>query len=324
MYRSLFKTIAYLTLVLITSCNPYRYIDIDVLEPAETDSLLQFKKLIISSENVFFDTLNRSNSNYYSLFLSNFKYELKKKLFETPLFNTSEIIDSDDYNIKKIIENLDSVQKKYITVCTIKTVKLSDSVQYILGYDSWYMKYKIKYHLKLQFCNLSTPKLYTNKFIDDISYWVSPEISNEIWNIAVSCENKPSKDMAYKYCGVDAADVAVYKITPYWLIAERVLFYNKNKQMESAYNAYCNNQLNNAIQDWKIAFYNKNRKITAQAAHNLAVCYEIKDSIGLAINWINLSTKYKKYEKSISYKKILTKRFYDTYKLNNQFLNKEE
>jgi hypothetical protein len=324
MYRSLYKTIAYIIFAFITSCNPYRYIDIEVLEPAETDSLLQFKKLILSSENVPFDSLNQLKSNYYSVFQSNFKYELKKKLLETPLFNTSEIIDSDDHNIKKINENLDSLQKKYTTVCTINSVKLSDTVKYVMRYDYWYMKYKLKYHINLQFHNLSTPKLYTNKLIDSISYWVSPEISYDIWDILVLGENKPRKDMAYKYCGIDAADVAVHKIAPYWMTVERVLFYNKNKQMTSAFNAYCNNQLNNAIQDWKIAFNNKNRKIAAQAAHNLAVCYEIKDSIGLANYWINLSTKYKKYEKSIAYKKILTKRFNDAYKLNNQFLNKEE
>jgi hypothetical protein len=129
--------------------------------------------------------------------------------------------------------------------------------------------------------------------------------------------------MAYIDIGKYAAVKYVNKITPCWITEERMLFYNKNKTMVKAYKAYCNDQIDIAINEWKVAFNSENRKIAARAAHNIAVCYEIMDSIDLANQWINLSLQQKKEEKSVLYKKILTKRFNDMHLLDKQLSDVE-
>jgi hypothetical protein len=144
----LFKTISVITILTITSCKPYRYVDIQVLKPAETDTLLKVNKLfIVNSEGLKIDSSNKVDPFYYIQFLYNFKKELKKKLIETPLFSNTEIINTSNQILMSSLWNLDKDQRNKTIVCTIQSVILNDSVQNILGNDTWYMKYRIIYLL---------------------------------------------------------------------------------------------------------------------------------------------------------------------------------
>ena len=82
-----------------------------------------------------------------------------------------------------------------------------------------------------------------------------------------------------------AGSVPIKKMLPYWESGNRFLFTGGNVNMRDAAIYVKKENWDKAIELWKQTYNGKKKKRKMQAAHNLAVAYEMKDSIETAVNW---------------------------------------
>ncbi len=80
--------------------------------------------------------------------------------------------------------------------------------------------------------------------------------------------------------------IPIKKLVPNWKTASRYLYTGGSVDMRDAAIYAREEQWNKAIELWKQCYQNKKAKVRMQAAHNLALGYEMQDSIQVAIQWI--------------------------------------
>lgn len=82
-----------------------------------------------------------------------------------------------------------------------------------------------------------------------------------------------------------AGTVPVRRLLPYWKTADRYLFTNGSVNMRDAAIYVKEKNWEEAIKLWKQVYQHKKGKQKMYAAYNLALGYELQDSIGPALEW---------------------------------------
>ena len=82
-----------------------------------------------------------------------------------------------------------------------------------------------------------------------------------------------------------AGSIPVKKLLPYWKTANRYLFCGGSVNMRDAAVYAGDKKWGTAIELWKQTYATKKGKKKMQAAYNLAVGYEMQDSIATALDW---------------------------------------
>ena len=82
-----------------------------------------------------------------------------------------------------------------------------------------------------------------------------------------------------------AGSIPVKKLLPYWKTANRYLFCGGSVIMRDAAVYAGDKKWGTAIELWKQTYATKKGKKKMQAAYNLAVGYEMQDSIATALDW---------------------------------------
>jgi hypothetical protein len=151
--------------------------------------------------------------------------------------------------------------------------------------------------------------------VSDTVTWDSPFYLYNNINLDSIEVDKPEM---YRELSGYVAELLAHKIAPYWIKEERLLYYRPNKDMRKAYDYYAEDQIPNAIQQWQTVYNNGTQTLASLAAYNIAVSYEVIDSLSLANEWINKSVALKPNPDSKLYQSILAQRLSDSYILNSQ------
>ena len=109
----------------------------------------------------------------------------------------------------------------------------------------------------------------------------NPEMSDR-YNPFAYIENE--EDLI-KQASEFAGSIPVKKLLPYWKTANRYLFCGGSVNMRDAAVYARDKQWNTAIGLWKQTYATQKGKKKMQAAYNLAVGYEMQDSIAAALDW---------------------------------------
>jgi hypothetical protein len=88
--------------------------------------------------------------------------------------------------------------------------------------------------------------------------------------------------------------------------------------MRKAYDYFVEDKITDAIQQWQIVYDNGTKSLASMAAHNIALSYEVLDSLSLANEWINKSVALKPNPDSKLYQSVLAQRLSDSFILNSQ------
>lgn len=88
-----------------------------------------------------------------------------------------------------------------------------------------------------------------------------------------------------------AGSIPVKQLLPSWKTAHRYLFAGGSAPMRDALIYIRENNWPEAIQQWQLCYEQKKGKKKMQAAHNIAIGYEMQDSIPEALEWARKAQK---------------------------------
>jgi hypothetical protein len=305
----------FLCIFLLFSCSSIRYIDIQVLKPAEiaypypVDKfyIIYPKKAIVAS-NIEID------APFYVQFMESFTNSLQQTLKESPLFENSEI---------SLIKNIDSLksevwnrtnEKMLTNICTMESIHLKDSVYKISNPDNWFIRLEMRYSINLIIKNLNFKDSIKSYLLTDTIKWDSQSFSYYLDTSTVII----NKQAISKELPEHVAQLLAYKIAPFWETQERKLFYSGNSIMRKGYHAFTENNNQDALKYWKYAYNNGVKKLAAQACYNIALCYETTDSLTEAKSWIDKAIELKQDSAFKEYKVLLEKRIDENKQINKQ------
>jgi hypothetical protein len=254
--------------------------------------------------------------------MDNLKKEIVNALNKSSIYSYAEAISVDNTILKEELNRMAPELKNETAICNIQSIYINDTIINILKPSFWWMKYRVVSHFGIFFIKLSKPQDIINISFTDTVYWDGPEISYEYRNPMIFKSNAkeyvPRMNEAYKEISQNAAEKFVNKITPCWKTEERILYFPHNKQMKKAYNSFCLNDLHNAIQEWQNVYTSNNGKLKYKAALNIALSYEVLDSLVLANEWIKKSAALKSDSIVSRYNRILNDRLKQKDLLNKQ------
>jgi hypothetical protein len=306
---------AFILLIAFLSCTSVRYIDIQILKPAEINYPNKIDKLYILDVNkVAYNSESKTDLKNYKLAIIAFNKTLDAKLRESPLFENTDIIYT---NYPKMLEDYKQTEfykRKNTNVCAINRINLVEKTKIMDEGYYFVSRYSIIYALDVKFYNMFNPpdSGKMGYLIADTVFWESTSDKSE--NIDAQFD----KDEAFSFIGKDAAKIFCNKIAPFWETEERTVYYNSNRYMKNAYTCFENNDLNKAISIWEKVYPLATKKMAAITANNLALSYELLDSLDMARSWAQKSFEMNRSPETNQYVEILQKRIKEKNILNNQ------
>ncbi len=314
MKASSFSIILTLFLIL-ASCNSFRYIDVQVLNPAEVKLPQNIEKVFVVSNKLNIETTNITDT-LYLLFLNNFYDKLNKTLPQSPLFTNCKFYICNPDSFRKIFVESSFTKRKRYGIFSIDSLALKDSLHYIdseNNYNPPYIKLELKFSIVGRFWKFNSPENFISIRQKDTLFW-------EFSDLYEFQNQMPNNLIAYSEGGKSIGEIFAQKMAPYWTTQERILFHNPNRYMRKAYQAYVKDNLTIAIEHWE-RVYNLGTKILASmAAHNVAVCYEMLDDLDLCEEWLGKSIGTRPNYISQNYLLEIEKRRSNVIMLNKQML----
>jgi tetratricopeptide (TPR) repeat protein len=293
----------FILLLGISSCVPYKTIDIQYLNKPEIQIPSDFNKPLILVN--FNKNKSKSKKEQFEYALDSIasveaSLSLKENLQNSPWFEDIEI------PISSIQRNDSSRYIKPLTWKALNAFSAKDSTDLIISLD--YMKVTLKSdsysirkdgdyyyygYLKMPiYCywrvyNLTKKQIPSGYFYQDTLLWDASD-----WIPVKIGEQLPGNFGASAYAGGDAGEKYAKMITPYWNDDKRVFFHTGSKEMEKAAIFVSKGEWIDAASEWQRVFALKRNKLSAKVAFNLALANEMLGKFDLALEWIRKAKKY--------------------------------
>lgn len=294
-------------LLIITSCTSPRYLDVQILNPAEVKLPQRIEKIFIVRNNLTYK-INRISDSLYIIFLDNFYDKLRKTLPQSPLFTDCKFyVCNPDSFIKAFKESPYEVRKKY-SLFRVDSLALADSL-HVADSENPFIKLELKFSIVGRFSKFSSLDNFVSIRQKDTLFWEyidSFEFKDDI--------------SVYGQGGSAIGEIFAQKMAPYWTTEERIFFHNYNKFMKKAYKAYLKNDISGAIAHWKRVYEVGTKHLASFASHNIAVCYEMLDDLDLCEEWLGKSIEARPNSITQNYLEEIKKRRGNVIKLNKQML----
>ncbi len=292
----------YLSLLGLTSCIPYKEIDIQYLNKPELNIPSDFNKpliLVNLYKNKRVDKKERFAYAIDSVASEEAALSLKENLNNSPWFDGLNTpirqyyrIDSSKY-IKPLswstVKNIASKDSADLVISLeyIKVLENTDSYKtqnsdYIFYYGylnavvySYWRVYDIARN------QIANAYLYRDTLMWDAKDWVPVSVGTQI----------PGYFSASAYAGNECGEKYAKKIAPIWNNDKRILFHSGSKELEiGATHAIKGNWID-AASEWQKVFPLNKRKQSAKAAFNLALASEMLGKFDIALEWLRKAKK---------------------------------
>lgn len=314
--KTFFPILVFISLI-ISSCNPYRYIDIQVVNSSQVKLPKGvFTLLVVDPNKTGFIRKDSASSLYSKLAISCFNQEFKNKLHQSPIFQDTNIkmvdapsfiFSSDSMRKENYMDSLRSIYSKEKE--NILMVRYGFKIIFSKGQiNTWYKYEYTDFNFKFQFVlsNLITKEVcdfYQTSLFDN---WINESKIDSSSKVVT----RAFKSVAESYA---------HRVAPYWSTEERQLLFSQNKLMRKAYASFCKNDLDKALETWKHLYEIGTRKLSARAAINIALVYEIKDDLDACESWLIKSNLKKLNPFTRTYLDMIRKRKLDRITIDNQF-----
>jgi len=287
----------FIPFVLITSCISYRFIDIQVLNPAQAKLPPGITLHILEPEKTN-NILNDSALviNLHKQAIHNFDSTFKQYFEKSPMFEKSKAVIQTKKEFQQEMKNKSIEDQKKDILLDIKLFEIVEKnlginkkINFIDNFneaDDLMFVRKFIYRINIQLINMGTDQVYDSYlFSDTLTY-------SSIYNFKEFAGN----DFIFQVVseiGKLAADQYADKTAPVWVTEERMLYYNGNKYMRSGYKEFVLDDYEGAVGSWKHLVAVGTPSLASSAAHNIALVYEMKDDIDSCETWLNSSLKIK-------------------------------
>ena len=301
--------------LLLWSCFPHRYIDIQVLKPAQLSWTHSIDTLfLLEAMKINQNERSEVNKLLYLKFLYSFNQSLDKNLKESPLLANS-VVKSVPYNyLYENYRNSSMEERKHLLLCAVNTINIKDTT-YKHEAGEFYNQVTCQaiYHVKVTISDFINRK--SELTIEDTVFWDSEPI---FYAYDIDAFAHDTSEV-YVELGDLAGEKVAKKIAPYWVTDERVIFHASNKYMRRGYNCFAENDALQAIQYWQKIYDSGTRRLAAMASYNIALSYETLDSLNLSKEWVEKSIKLKKELVKMRYLRLINDRIEEKNKLDKQF-----
>jgi hypothetical protein len=284
-----------LIVLLVASCSGYRYIDIQVLNPAAlTIPMKDSIMMIVVPDKISADSIKES-LRYHLEKLVNREVTstLVTSLKQSPTFDISFIATQDSDYLDSITKKFDNKNKELLML----------RIKYLLFIENYGVEQTLDLSYKFQF---SLSNLKTKEVID----WFP--ITNSF-----SC-SEYYIDENVSGASNEVAETYAHRIVPYWSTEERMMYYSGNRLMREGYNNFCMNNLDSALTVWHRLYEVGTKRLGSMAAYNMALIYEMQDNLDYCEQWLVKSNEAQVRLITIKYLDIIKKR-----KLERMLLEKQ-
>ncbi|HEX2935059.1 MAG TPA: DUF6340 family protein [Bacteroidales bacterium] len=311
-------------ILMITSCSQIKYVDIQVLTPAEITSDTPIEQLTILhavySAKGFIVGVDTSKIN---LFFNTLCDSIQSKLKASPaLYDANINVATFSEYKKQFTKTSFSSRKNYYTI-KLDSISLADSIFTDYGFffdeDGVFNKQKLGVHqiiyvMRFLFRNVAFDQMTNSILLKDTIRWEYPisEISTNLDPV------RKAKTNHYKeFANIIAMDLSE-KLVPGWNMAERQIYFVPNQLMRKAYKHFVANDLDAAISQWNTVYNKGTRPLASKAAFNIALSYEIKDDLPASKDWLDKAIILKKDSLFIKYQQVVEKRIEERSKIDKQ------
>jgi hypothetical protein len=128
----------------------------------------------------------------------------------------------------------------------------------------------------------------------------------------------PSIEEAKPLAAREIGKLYAQKLAPYWRQVKRFFFVPSGKELTQAADFAENFEWDKAMQIWEKYTGNKNKKVAAQTAFNMALGCEMNGHYELAIEWLGYAEKIFPLEEITRYRAILQRRINESNRLQKE------
>ncbi len=286
----------------ITSCIPYKELNIQVLNKPELKIPNDFKKPLILV-NLYpkygIDKRSRMEWDLDSVAATEAAYSLSEMLANSPWFNgfstpvgyysrrdTSKVIKQLGWNTLRSITANDSTD----LIISLEYMKVDPEVN---AYPTWegemkyyvgYLEYPVYCYWRIYDLNrkqVPSGYLYRDTLIWDAKDWVEIRVGDQL----------PGYFSAAAYAGHDVATKYASMIAPVWSDDLRKIFHSGSREMQTAYGFARNGEWIDAAAQWQRIIAARKGKLAAKAAFNLALANEMLGNFDIALEWLRQAKK---------------------------------
>ena len=293
----------YLFALGLTSCIPYKEIDIQYLNKPEISIPSNFNKsliLINLYENRKVDKKERFEYAIDSVAAEEAVVSLQENLSNSPWF------DGDDIPIRKYYRTDSSKYIKPLPWSTVNYIASKDTVDLVISleyikvlekFDSYKTRnsdyeYYYGYINAPVYCywrvydiakkQIANGYLYRDTLMWEANDWVPVSAGTQI----------PGFFSVAAYAGNECGEKYAKKIAPVWNNDKRILYHLGSKELENgAIYAIKGNWLD-AAKEWQKVFTLNKPKVSAKAAFNLALASEMLGKFDIALEWLRKAKEY--------------------------------
>lgn len=178
--------------------------------------------------------------------------------------------------VNRLVDNLDV---DFLIALENVQIHTTRKIKYMRDWGVYYGTVDAKVYptVSVYLPNRGTPMVTVNS--KDSIFW------EEAGNGPFVQSHLISEEDVIKQASEFAGTIPVKKLLPYWKTASRYLFCGGSVNMRDAAVYVREKQWETAIDLWKQTYATKKGKKKMQAAYNLAVGYEMLDSITTAVGW---------------------------------------
>lgn len=289
--------IIYVSILGLSSCIPYKEIDIQYLNKPELNIPTNFSKpliLINLYENKKIDRKDRFEYAIDSLAAEEAALSLKENLNNSPWFEGLAL------PIRKYYRNDNSKYIKPLSWETIKNIANRDSADLVIsleyiklfekaesystqvdGIDYYDGSLNVPIYCYWRVYDVEKNQIPNGFLYRDTLVWDSKDF------VPVTVGNQlPGYFSASAYAGNECGEKYANKIAPVWQNDKRILYHIGSKEMENAAILAIKGQWVEAAAEWQKVFAINKRKLSAKASYNLALANEMLGKFDVALEWL--------------------------------------
>lgn len=303
-------------ILFFTSCSQIKYIDIQVLKPADFTPDPPIQRLVIlKSARLVERGITQIDTGFNQLFFNALYDSIESKLNAPTALYHGQLSSYTFTQYKKKFAEISFAERRVSYIVDLEKITLKDSVytdiDVFLGQNDQLISQKVgihqvKYAISFSVRNMALEHVNKTISLSDTLEWVSS--STVIKN----------KTAHYHELAEILAVELMEKIVPHWHVAERRVYFVPNQLMRKAYKYFVDNQLQAAINQWEVVYTKGTRPLASKAAFNIALSYELMDELQMSKEWINKAISVKNDSVFVNYQQLIEKRIEEQAKIDKQ------
>jgi hypothetical protein len=224
------------------------------------------------------------------------------------------------YSNKTALEKLNPLMVQFICdtakcdgLVTIDYFRLTDSIDAYLTDQGYYAYFDLYNKSLWRFYSGRTGEMVDEYFLYDTIFW-----DNTSYDQYSVFDKFPPPVDAARQSAFSAGTQYAARVAPEWITVNRFYYDISLKEIKRTRQLIADNHWDQTIGIWETLLNGQNQKLASKAAFNIAIAYEVMDSLEKALSWAEKSNDLYYRHATLNYIELLQKRITDKAKLEKQ------